>query len=298
MKMGFQTFLNHIEKGLPLPVYLFYSSDQFFCREAIEAIKRLVPAEERDFNLHIFDLSSLKEENHLFEQILDVANTASFFRSRRFTVLTGDLGKISKRDVKKLNDYISNPASDSVFVMLHEGMLKGVKEHFGSLKPISLDIRESEIPYWIRQRATMKGVEISLEACEYLIGLVGTDMGLLSAEVEKISLLGKKRLNVDDITDIIAGGRLYNTFDLVNALKEKDAEKIFKIYKTWKETSEDYNLIGALNWQYGHHMVSSTRSNKEYFFRIFEILNHADIDIKSSGRTFPMEYLLVKLLRL
>lgn len=55
--MSFQTFFREIEKGLPLPVYLLYTSDKFLHREAMDAIKKLVPEGERDFNLHLFDLS-------------------------------------------------------------------------------------------------------------------------------------------------------------------------------------------------------------------------------------------------
>jgi len=298
--MSFRVFLQELEKGLPLPVYLLYASEPFFHREAIEAIKKLIPKEERDFNLHIFDLSLSKEENQSFEMILNVVNTVSFFGSRRLTVLVGNLQKLSKKDLEKLDAYLSSPAPGSTFVILHEGVLKKeMRERFRSVKPISLDIRETEIPYWIKQRAGMKGLDMSDEAADYLIGLIGPDMGLLSGEIEKISLLGKKRLVVDDISDIVAGGRLYSIFDLVDALREKDAKKVFSIYKTLRETADDYSLIGALNWQYGRNLLSGGGLIKtEYFFRIFELLNKVDIDIKSSGRTFPMEYLLVKLLRL
>lgn len=296
--MSFQAFLHEIEKDLPSPVYLLYASEPFLHREAIGAIKKLVPEDERDFNLHIFDLSLSGEEGMSFEQILGVANTVPFFGRRRLTVLVGNLQKLPKKDIKRLDVYISNPAAGSVFVILHDGVLKkDMREKFRVVNPISLDIREAEIPYWIKKRGGMKGLEISDEAADYLIGLVGPEPGLLSAEIEKISLLGKKRIDVDDISDIITGGRLYSTFDLVDALREKDAEKVFKIYKTLRETAEDYSLIGAFNWQYGRNLLSGPIGN-EYFFRLFELLNSADIDIKSSGRTFPMEYLLIKLLRL
>lgn len=298
--MSYQAFLKEIEKGLPAPVYLFVASDMFLQREAAEAIKRLVPEAERDFNLHAFDLLLPGDETITFGQILDVVNTVSFFGGKRFTVLTLNLQKLLKKDQERLNAYIMNPAENSVFVILHVGSLgKEAREKFRSLKTISLDIRESEMPYWIKQRARTKGLEISDEASDYLIGLVGPDLGLLASEIEKISLLGKKRIGVDDISDIVTGERLYSIFDLVNALRAKDSERVFRIYKTLRETSEDYSLIGVLNWQYGRNLQKgNSPSEKQYLLEVFELLNRTDIEIKSSGRTFPMEYLLVKLLRL
>jgi DNA polymerase-3 subunit delta len=298
--MSFQTFLHEIEKDLPSRVYLLYASDPFLHREALESIKKLVPEEERDFNLHIFDLSSLKEDNLSFEMILNVANTVSFFGSRRLTVVGGNIQKLSKKDHKRLDAYISNPAPNSTLIMLHDGVLKkDMRDRFKGVKSISLDIREAEITYWIKQRVGLKGLEISDAAADYLIGLIGPDMGLLSSEVEKISLLGEKRIDIGDISEITAGGRTYSIFDLVEALREKDAEKVFKVYKTLSETADDYSIIGAMNWQYGRNLVSDVSpTDNEYFFRLFDALNRADIDIKSSGRAYPMEYLLVKLLRL
>ncbi len=297
--MSFQKFIDQIEKGLPSPVYLLYASDPFLHREALVLIKRLVPEEERDFNLHIFDPARLKEENLSFERILEVVHTVSFFGSRRFTVLTGNLQKMSKKDLHKLDEYIANPDPESVFIMLHEGTVKKeTRDRFKRSHALSLDMREGEIPSWIKKRAAMNRIEISHEAIDYLIGIIGPDLGLLAAEIEKISLLGQKRIDVHDIPDIIEGGRLYSTFDLVDALKERDVEQVFKIYETIRDVVDDYGLIGALNWHYGRSMLTGSRKNVDYLYKVFHLLHSADKDIKSSGRTFPMEYLLVKLLRL
>ncbi|MBE0427470.1 MAG: DNA polymerase III subunit delta [Nitrospirae bacterium] len=298
--MSFQSFLNEIDRVLPDPVYLLYASDPFLNKEAIYEITKLVPDDEREFNLHIFDLTFTGEENPSFEHVLNVANTISFFGSRRFTVLAVNLQKLPKRDLERLKNYVSNPAPNAVFVILHEGGIKKeIKEGLKNLKSISLDIRESEIKAWIRQKSRAKGIEISDGASDYLLGLTGNDLGLLSAEIEKISLLGKERIDVDDISDIITGGKYYNIFDLTKALMRKDADTVFRIYKTLKSSAEDYSLIGVLNWQYGHNLYSGHRPKSDnYFLKAFELLNRVDIDIKSSGRNFPLEYLLIKLLRL
>ena len=298
--MSFQTFLDVVEKGLPAPVYMFYASDLFLLREAMDEIKRLVPETERDFNFHILDLTVQGEDSITLEQILNVANTVSFFSGRRFTVLSGNIQKLLKKDLERLHVYIANPAEGSVFVILHSGLLsKDAREKFKALKPVSLDMRESEIPFWIKKRARIKGIEISDNAIDFLIGLHGPDLGLLASEIEKISLIGKEKVDTDDISEIVTGGRLYSIFDLTNALRERDPGRVFRIYKTLRETSDDYSLIGALNWQYGRHIHSGgNQAENEYLLRVFELLNSVDKDIKSSGRIFPMEYLLIKLLRL
>lgn len=298
--MSYRNFLSEIEKGLPAPVYLLYTTDSFFASEAVGAVKRLVPDAEKDFNFHVFDFFAPSDETLSVEKVVETLNTVSFFGSRRFTVLIANLQKLVKKDMERLESYAVNPSLQSVFVIIHLGSWKGAKkERFQGVKIIPLDMRDSEIPFWIKQRAAHHEVTISDEAVEYLMGTVGPDIGLLSAEIEKISLIGKKIIDVDDIADIITGERLYSVFDLTNALRAKDADRVFAVYKTLKETTEGFSLIGALNWQYTR-LLSTGISPEEnaYFLQIFRCLNRADIDIKSSGRSYPIEYLLFKLLRL
>jgi DNA polymerase-3 subunit delta len=300
--MSFHEFFKEIEKQLPSRVYILYAYDPFLLREAVMEIKKLIPFEQRDFNFHLYDFSSAEEKISI-EQVIDVANTAPFFSTRRFIVLTGNLQKLLKNGSKRLDSYLSNPAPFSVFILCHEGVFKKeLKERFKGLKIISLDIKESDLPSWVKCRARSKGFEISDNAVDYLLGSVGPDLGLLSAEIEKISLLGKSSsgvFTVDDISKIIEGDSFYTPFNLVEALKEKNIEKVFRIYKTLRQTTDAYNVIGILNWFYGR-LMSMDRRDKgdEYILKTFEILHDADVDIKSSGRDFPMEYLLLKLLQL
>src|SRR4030043_464570 len=234
--MSFQAFLNETAKGLPSLVYLFHASDTFLSREAIKVIKRLVPEGERDFNLHVFDFSREADEKTPFEQVFDAANTVPFFGKRRFVIWSGNLKGLTKKDLKRLESYISDPAPHSVLLLFHEGVLK--KEM-------------------------------------------------------------RQRVSVDDVSEIVEGGGFYTPFDLVDALEAKNPEKVFRIYKVLKETTESYRLIGILNWLYGRNLpVRSRTEGNKYLLKVFEILNKADIDIKSSGRDFPLEYLLVKLLRI
>jgi len=297
--MSFQAFMNEVEKGLPSLVYLFHAPDTFLNREAMKVIKKLVPEGEREFNLSIFDCSREPDEKISFEQIFDTANTIPFFRKRRFIIWAGNLKGLSKKDLRRLESYVSDASPYSVLLLFHDGVLKKeIRESFRSLKIISLDIREADIPLWIQNNAKLKGIEISDDVVDYLLGLKGPDLGLLSAEIEKISLLGKQRVSVEDISEVIEGEGFYTPFDLVEALKKKNAEKVFRIYKALKETTESYSLIGILNWLYSRDLSRGRTRENDYLLKVFETLNAADIDIKSSGRDFPIEYLLVKLLRL
>ena len=297
--MSFRNFTAEINKGLLSPNYLLVSSDYFLHSEAVSLIKGLVPPGERDFNFHSFDLLSSEGDKLPFEQILDVLNTASFFSGRKFVVLE-NIQKLLKKDLLKLEDYLLKPSAGSVVILLNAGALKKeTKERLSGAKQIVLDMREKEMPAWLQERARHKGFEMSEAVAAYLLGVVGPDLGMLSSELEKLMLTGSAKIEKKDIVEVVEGRRTYSTFALIDAIKARDTEKTFKIYGVLKETEEPYSLLGALNWQYGQFMASkNSPADRKYYYTVFDLLHKADVAVKSSGTYYPVELLLVKLLRL
>ena len=297
--MSFRNFTDEIKKGLPSSNYLLVSSDYFLHTEAVSLVKGLVPSGERDFNFHSFDLLSSDTDKLPLEQILDVLNTASFFSGRKFVVME-NVQKLLKKDVQKLESYLQNPSEGSTMIMLNAGALKKeLRERLSGAKQIVLDIREKDIPAWLQERTRQKGFEISDRTAAYLLGVVGPDLGMLSSELEKLMLTGSSKIEKKDIVEVVEGRRTYSTFALIDAIKARDAEKTFKIYGVLKETEEPYSLLGALNWQYGQSAGSGrTPADRDYYHKVFDLLHKADAAVKSSGSYYPMELLLVRLLRL
>ncbi len=296
--MSYKNLLDEIKKGLPSQSYLLTSSDRFLHAEAVLLIKGLVPPEELDFNFQSFDILASEQEKTAFDQILDVLNTVPFFTGRKYVVLENSQ-KIAKKDIKKLETYLQSPSGSSVLVLLYEGSLKkDAKESFRGVKQISLDIRESDMPAWIMEKAKLKSLKLSGDAAQYLLAVIGPDLGMLSTEIEKLTLVGKPEIEKGDIAEIIEGKRIFGAFDLINAIRDRDKEKVFRIYSILRETEEPYGLLGALNWQYAQ-MLGEKNSPKErnYLYDVFRLLNSADLGIKTGG-FYPFELLLVKLLRL
>jgi DNA polymerase III delta subunit len=184
--------------------------------------------------------------------------------------------------------------------LLHPGALKKeAKETLGNLKQIILDIGERDIPLWLRTKAKSRGIELSDAAADYLLGTIGPDLGLLSSELDKCTLMGKPQIEKEDIAETIEGKRTYSAFALVDALRARDTEEAFRIYRVLKDTEEPYSLLGALNWQYARYFAGkNTPAERIYFNRVFGLMSEADAAIKSSGSAYPMELLLVRLLKL
>lgn len=287
--MSIKKFYEELKGGLKAPAYLLQSDDVYLLKEALFAVKKTVPESDRDFLYHAFDMDS--PESPGLEQVVDVLYTVPLLGGRKVVALE-NAQKIPEKEIKKLASYISSPSPDSLLIILSSGALK--KAHREALKgarPIPLEIKERDFPFWLRERAAQSGLSLTPQAVEYLMGTIGPDAGLLSSEVEKLTLSGKKRLDAEDIREIVKGAGGYDVFDLINALKAKRADEVFRVYRALSETQEPYSLLGAINWHYGRFPAKDGK-------KVFGLLHEADFMIKSSGGSFPLEYLLVRLLQL
>ncbi|MEK7712399.1 MAG: DNA polymerase III subunit delta, partial [Nitrospirota bacterium] len=206
--MSIKTFLQEIDKGLTSPAYLLYADNEYPIEEALSAVKRTIPEAEMAFNFNVFDMDSA-DSIPTAGEITDTLNTVSFFSSRRYVVVR-NLQKISAKEFKKFQSYIANPSPNSVLLMSYTGTLKKeMKESTKGLKTICLDIRENDLPVWIKEKIRQKGIAIKDDAVEYLIGVVGNDIGLLSSEVEKLASFGNETITISGIKEIVEGSRDY-----------------------------------------------------------------------------------------
>ncbi len=293
--MSIKHFAQEVEKGLKASIYLLYAEDAFLLKEAARMAEGMVPEEERDFSVNLFDLDGI-DDAPPFEHIMDAVNTVAFMGKK--VVIIESIQEIAKKDMEHLERYAANPSPYSVLVLLHRGSPKALfRELMRKVKTTPLDVRPQELPAWIREKALQKGFEITGEAVEFLLGNIGPDVGLLSSELEKAALTGKSRVDVLDIMGIIRGNSDYDVFDLVNALRDRDTQKVFRTARTLQETQEPYGLLGAINWHYSR-MSSRDKGKAAYYEKAFALLHEADVGIKTSGGAYPLEYLLVRLLRI
>ena len=291
--MSIKAFYSELKKGLKAPAYLIHAGDAALLKEAVLEVKALVPKEDRDFKYHPFDLDS-PDDSTPIEHIIDTLNTIPFMGGRQ-TVTVENLQKLKAAEQKPLIAYLASPSPSSVLLLTYVGKpRKTLVDKLKGAKAISVGILEKDIPFWVKERAAKKGVELTRDAIEYLIGTVGSDAGLLAAEVEKFAsyVSGSGKMGRDEIASIITGSGDYSPFDLVDALRAGKAENAFRIYAVLKETQEPYSLLGVLNWHYGRLRMDPAQKTK-----VFGLLNDADLKVKSTGGAYPLEHLLAKLLK-
>jgi len=307
-------FEKELIEGLPGSWYFLWSKEIFFLEEARAKVTDvLVSPGHRDFNCDVFSPSASPQE------IMDAAFTLPFLSPRRLVVLK-DFHQFPKPQIKTLSPYFREPNDTTCMLILSQKEPK--LDFIAASRVYPLNIKESEIPAWLRQKAGIKGIKLSADAVEYLIESVGPDIGLLVMEIEKLTLSGLKIIERKDITASAGMIRGYTSFDLIDALISGRKTRVFRILKTLIEgrSSEVPAIVGALNWHYRQFYTLWVNKGKrlprmrdatyrallkyiplftqESFYCIFQSLHEADLGIKTSGRPeLALEILLIKLLQ-
>lgn len=309
-----KTLLKEFEKGLPGSVYYLWSEESMFLEESLSKFAEAVlEPDNMDFNYDRFDSSSEPQE------ILDAASTLPFMAQRRLVVVK-DFHQFKAPAVKLLTPYLNEPSESTCMVIFSQKAPK--KAHNFKWKTFSLNIRENDIPAWLKNAAARKNVKLTNDAVESLIEFVGYDIGLLMMEVEKLALSGSGTITGKDIVSSTSMMRTFTPFDLLDSLISGQRTRSFRILKTMFSGSsmEAPVILGTLNWHYkqfyslwlnkGKRPVKmrekTFRSLKNHlpsfrerhFLHIFKSLHEADLGIKTSGRPeLEIEVLLIKLLQ-
>jgi DNA polymerase-3 subunit delta len=233
-----------IEHHMPNPLYLLWSKESFFLEEALASIQEAVLSQEqRDFNYDVFDPSSAPQD------ILDTSLSFPLLARRRLVILK-DFHQLKSSHIKVLTTYLQKPSETTCMVILSQ------KEPASKIKAVwriyNLNLHEKDIPLWIKKKATEKGLSISEGAVDLLIESLGTDIGLLSGEIEKLSLSGLKTIGEQDIIATTGMMREFTAFNLIDAIAAGKKTRAFRILKvlTEKRSSDATAVLGPLNWLY------------------------------------------------
>lgn len=302
------------ENGLPGVLYYVWSEESCFLEDALSGFVRIVIASgPMDFNYDVFDPSSD------LQGIIDAASTLPIMARRRLVVLK-DFHQFPASAVKVLKPYLDDPSETTCMLVFSQ---KAPKASFKfNWKVYALNIKEWDIPAWLKHVAAGKGLKLTNEAVDLLIEFVGYDIGLLMMEIEKLTLSGSKTVTGKDIMASTSMMRKYTSFDLVNTLIAGQKTRAFRILKTMLSGNafDAPVILGTLNWHFkqfyslwmnkGKRPVKMREKtyrtllkylpsfSEDDFFHIFQRLHEADLGVKTTGRPeLVLEILLIRLLQ-
>lgn len=244
------------------PVYLLFGTEAFLINETKQLlIEHVLSEEEKDFNFSVYDL-----EETPIEAALEDAETFPFIGEKRLIILQNPVfltsekqkGKV-EHNLAKLEDYLSQPSPYSIVVF------SAPYEKLDERKKITKELKrkatvveakklsEQELKAWVRERAAASKVLIEEEAIQLLISLSGTNLFMLTSEIDKLALYaGESRTVSKEIVDRLTARSLEQTiFSLVDKVVHRNVEGALRIYyDLLKQNEEPIKILSVISGQF------------------------------------------------
>ena len=228
--MSVDKIINDWKKKSFKPIYWFEGEEEFFIDKAIEYAEHHILSEsEASFNLSVF---YGKDAN--WPDIINACKRYPMFAERQVVLLKEAQ---QMRDVEKLESYIDNPLSSTIFVVSYKDKKLDARKKFAKLvkeKGVLVSTKkmyDKELPQWTQELLQTKGLTITPKGLALLVDHIGNDLTRIENEIDKLSVnLGKRTsITEDDIEKYIGVSKDFNVFELQAALAAKDLSRSIRI---------------------------------------------------------------------
>lgn len=244
-----------IKSGRFSNLYFIYGEEKYLVKHYTDLLmKKIVPQDFADFNLHIYDGKSPD-----FDDISNAAEALPIF-SQYSCICIKDLhaDSLNADSSDKLEKLISDISDSTVIIIslptvdVNMKSAKGKKllglfEKYGSV--LNFDhAGMGQLSKLIERGAKERGCEFAYSEANYLISLVGDDMTVILNELEKICAYKKGgKINKSDIDAVVVKNTQARAFDLAKALTSNNCDMAMSILDTlFYMREEPVNILSAM----------------------------------------------------
>lgn len=221
--------IRDVKNGVFAPVYLLMGEEQYYTDLVASAImEHALTEDQRDFNQFV-----LYGLDTTVEDVVGNARRYPMFAERNLVVLKEAQ---MLKGIDQLSVYTENPLDSTVLVIVCHGTVDKRKTLYKSVLKTgkvleSTPVRDYEMPRWIASYYSSRGLDIAPEAASLLAESVGTDLGRIALETDKMLKNlpeGCTKVSVRDIETNIGISREFSIFELTKLLSSRNAPKALR----------------------------------------------------------------------
>ena len=250
--MNYKNIITEIKAHNFEKIYFLHGEEAFYIDEITDAIvQNALEEHERDFNQSIF---YGKESDAL--SIISEARGYPMMAQRRLVILKEAQ---SFKQFEELIPYFEAPAEHTIFVInfkhgKYDSRKKEIKAAAKNGIVFKSDkIRDYNLVSSINEFSESRGYGITPKASMLLAEFLGSDLGKIANELNKLEILLDKGTTINEIhiEEHIGISKDYNVFELVNAISVRDITKANRIVDYFnnnpKATSIVFVIISLFN---------------------------------------------------
>lgn len=218
-----------LKTGQLKQVYLLFGDENYLRRQYKERLTKALLPEGDTMNYAHYEGKGVD-----VREVIDLSETMPFFAERRLIVFenTG----FFKSAGAELADYLKEMPDTTYYVFSEEEVDKRSKLY----KAVKAKGRAVELPFqdettlkrWVAGKIRNENKQVTEQTVVYFLNKVGTDMGNITKELEKIFCYALERdvVTKEDVDAVCVTQISNHIFDMVNAVAEKQQKKALELY--------------------------------------------------------------------
>lgn len=183
--LSFDTASRHVKRGDLAPVY-YLTGDEDVLKEEFASLilDRAVEPACRDFNYDVRTAGDLDGES-----LHALVETPPMLAERRAVVVKNlEQWRKNAKVWQVLERYLANPSPTTLLVLMHgAGERPNRSLTAGSVHVEIRPLNPDRLIKWVHWRAGRAGLQLEPEAADHLIRAVGSDLAILTMEIEKLA---------------------------------------------------------------------------------------------------------------
>ena len=188
--MNYENMLSLIKQEKIYPVYLFYGKENYLKEDILKKLRnRLIDPAYRELNCKVFYGEKLS-----INEVINDLETLPMISEHKLVVIK-EAEKINKNDETKLVDYfnrLSLKSNFSTLIIIYKENSPN-KKLITVIKKVGIAANfnitdKAKLALWINSKFKQSNKKITQEGLFYLQSIIGSDLGRLFNEIEKIDI--------------------------------------------------------------------------------------------------------------
>lgn len=227
------TFTKALEAGKLAPAYYFLGAENVLKDEATTALlDRVLDPGLRDFNLDVRSAQQLEPED-----VLSLCGTLPMMAEHRVVVVRDvEAWKRKTRGKKAMLQYLEKPIPETVLVLI-QGAANDPKDDkadtdlAGHAYTVEFsELTSEEAGRWLAREAGALGITFAPGAEQHLLKTVGTDLGALRSELQKLhGLADDGPVSLERLGDLVGVRYGETVYDWRNAVMGGDTANALRL---------------------------------------------------------------------
>jgi DNA polymerase III subunit delta len=250
--ISYEEFKRQVKTGRIEALYLFVGEEEYLQYRAVQLLTNTIDEGGRLFNFATFAIGeSVQGTKTTAPMAIDNANQLPMMAPRRLVVIR-DFDKIREEELDVVLDYLKHPSPTTTIVFRAVSLDQRRKITAALMKTCTVvnfeKLTDAQASKYAEAFLKSRGCRIEPGALGHLLALLGTPMGRLVNELEKLAAYAEGGfINHAAIEQLVPRVREHTGFELWDAIMKRERKRALRMmHRMLDDKAEPVMLVGSI----------------------------------------------------